>query len=255
MVLLKMHIITTKESDSPVSTIFIRAVILYFVLMLTMRAMGKRQLGQFQPYEFVMVMLIANLVATPMSDVATPLLHGVLPVAALYIVHTLLTLLCLRSDKMRALISGKPSLIISRGVIQQQELRRLCLTLSDVLEGLRAAGILDVGEVDTAVMEANGTITAFPKAQFRPVSAGEMQVKTGYEGLPMTLIMDGRIQKHNLTSAQLDEAWLIRILSEHNLTEERVFLCSLDTRGGMTVQDQDDRVLRFQALPEDEVKW
>lgn len=255
MVLPKMHIITTKGCDFQVTTIFIRAIILYFVLMLTMRAMGKRQLGQFQPYEFVMVMLIANLVSTPMSNVATPILHGVLPVAALYIVHTLITLICLRSDKMRALISGKPSLIISRGVIQQKELKRLCLTLSDVLEGLRAAGILDVSEVGTAVMEANGTITAFPKAQFRPVNTGEMQKDTAYEGLPMMLIMDGRIQKHNLTSAQLNETWLQNTLTSQGLIEEQVFLGSLDTQGRMTIQDREGNVTQFQALRADEVKW
>lgn len=237
------------------TTIFIRAIILYFVLMLTMRAMGKRQLGQFQPYEFVMVMLIANLVATPMSDVSTPLLHGVLPVAALYIVHTLITLICLRSDKMRALISGKPSLIISRGIIQQQELKKLCLTLSDVLEGIRAAGILDVNEVGTAVMEANGTITAFPKAEFRPVNAGEMQVNPAYEGLPMVLIMDGRIQQHNLTSAQLDEKWLQSALESQKLSEKQVFLGSLDTQGRMTIQDRSGNVIQFQAMRADEVKW
>ena len=92
-------------------TIFIRAILLYVVLMLTMRAMGKRQLGQFQPYEFVMVMLIANLVSTPMSDVSTPLLTGLLPVAALFIVHTLITLACMRSDRMRALLSGTPPIL------------------------------------------------------------------------------------------------------------------------------------------------
>ena len=95
-------------------TILIRAILLYFILTLSMRAMGKRQLGQFQPYEFVMAMLIANLIATPMSDVSTPLMHGILPVAALYITHALITLLCMRSDRMRAFICGKPSLIISR---------------------------------------------------------------------------------------------------------------------------------------------
>lgn len=255
MVLPKMHIITIKECDLQMATILIRAILLYIVLMATMRAMGKRQLGQFQPYEFVMVMLIANLVSTPMSDVATPLLHGVLPVAALYIVHTLITLICLRSDRMRALISGKPSLIISKGVIQQKELKRLCLTLSDVLEGMRAAGILDINEVGTAVMEANGTITAFPKSEFRPVNAGEMQVNPGYEGLPMVLIMDGRIQKHNLTSAQLDEAWLQNTLSSRELIEEQVFLGSLDTQGRMTIQDRSGNVMQFQAMRADEVKW
>lgn len=236
-------------------TILIRAILLYAVLTLTMRGMGKRQLGQFQPYEFVMAMLIANLVATPMSDVSTPLIHGVLPVAALYITHALITILCMHSDRIRALISGKPSLIISRGVVQQKELERLCLTISDLMEGLRTAGFLDPGEVGTAVMEANGTITAFPHASRRPVSTGEMGVDPGYEGLPMTLIMDGRIQPHNLNSAQLTEEWLEGILAAHGLKEEDVFLASLDTQGRMAVQDAQGNIAQFQAIGADEVKW
>ncbi len=236
-------------------TIFIRAILLYFVLMFTMRGMGKRQLGQFQPYEFVMVMLIANLVATPMSDVSTPLLHGVLPVAALFVVHALITLLCMRSDRARALLSGKPSLIISRGVVRQKELRRLCLTLSDVLEGLRAAGIMDPAEVGTAVMEANGSITAFPRAERRPAAAGELGVKTEYEGLPMVLIMDGRVQHNNLKTAHLDEAWLARALAGQGLSREKVFLGSLDTQGRMSVQDGNGNLTQFQAISADEVKW
>lgn len=236
-------------------TIFIRAILLYVVLMLTMRAMGKRQMGQFQPYEFVMVMLIANLVSTPMSDVATPLLNGLLPVAALFVVHTLITVLCMRSDRIRAVLSGKPSLIISRGVIQQQELKKLNLTLSDLLEGLRACGILDPGEACTAIMEANGTISAFPFSDKRPPQAGEVGVSPGYEGLPMILIMDGRVQENNLASAQLDVAWLEAQLSGRALAVGQVFLCALDTQGRLSIQEKNGGVCRFQAIAPSEVMW
>lgn len=236
-------------------TIFTRAVLLYFILMLSMRGMGKRQLGQFQPYEFVMAMLIANLIATPMSDVSTPLLHGVLPVAALYIVHAVITLLCLRSDRIRAVVSGKPSLVISKGIVQQDELQRLCLTLSDLLEGLRTAGYLDPSEVGTAVMEANGTVTAFPRSSRRPVATSEMNVDAGYEGMPMVLIMDGRLQRHNLQNAMLDEQWLDSHLAAQNLRPGEVFLCIVDTQGRMTIQDKHGRLIRFQALNAGEVKW
>ena len=236
-------------------TIFIRAVLLSFILVLSMRGMGKRQLGQFQPYEFVMAMLIANLIATPMSEVSTPLLHGLLPVAALYIVHAVITLLCLRSDRIRAFLSGKPSLLISKGIIQQDELKRLCLTLSDLLEGLRTAGYLDPSEVGTAVMEANGTITAFPRSSRRPPTTKEMNVDAGYEGMPMVLVMDGRLQKHNLQSAQLTEQWLTGVLSERRLCLPDVFLCIIDTQGLMTLQDRSGNISRFQAVKADEVKW
>ena len=237
------------------ATIFIRAIILYFILVLTMRAMGKRQLGQFQPYEFVMAMLIANLIATPMSDVSTPLLHGAMPVAALYIVHAVITLISMRSDRLRALISGKPSVVISKGIIQQDELKRLCLTVSDLMEGLRSAGILDPAEAGTAIMEANGTITAFPRASRRPPNTGEMNIDPGYEGMPMMLVMDGRLQVHNMATAQLDENWLIKTLKARNLSVEQVFLCSVDTQGRMTIQDKRGNLTQFQAIDAGEVKW
>lgn len=236
-------------------TIFTRAILLYVVLMLTMRAMGKRQLGQFQPYEFVMVMLIANLVSTPMSDIATPLLSGLLPVAALFVVHSLITQACMRSDRVRAVISGKPSLIVSKGVIQQDELRRLNLTLADLLEGVRACGILDPGEVCTAIMESNGTISAFPFSDKRPPQTGEMGLDPGYEGMPMILIMDGRVQKNNLSSAQLDEKWLEGQLSRRSLCPGDVFLGVLDTQGRLSVQDRQGNVVQLQAIAPGEVKW
>jgi len=202
-----------------------------------------------------MVMLIANLIATPMSDVSTPLLHGVLPVAALYIVHSLITLMCMRSDQVRAVLSGKPSLIISKGIIQQDELKRLCLTLSDLMEGLRMAGFLDPEEVGTAVMEANGSITAFPRSSRRPVSTEEMKIDAGYEGLPMALIMDGRLQMNNLRSAQLEEKWLREVLKKKGLEPEAVFLLMIDTQGRMTIQDREGNLYRFQAMDAGGVKW
>lgn len=236
-------------------TLFIRAVLLYIALVAFTRAMGKRQIGQFQPYEFVMTMLIANLVASPMSDVGTPLLHGLLPVAALFVTHSAITLLSLRSDRLRSFFSGKPSLIISKGVWQQQEMKKLCLSIADVLEGVRSSGILDPAEVETAVVEANGVINAFPYAAKRPPTAEEMNVDPGYEGLPLSLIMDGRIQTGNLSASGLDQARLDSLLTTRSLSGENVFFCSLDTQGRMTIQDRSGNVTQFQALDAGEVIW
>ena len=236
-------------------TLFLRAILLYIALVAFTRAMGKRQLGQFQPYEFVMTMLIANLVASPMGDVSTPLLHGILPVAALFVIHSAITLLSMRSDKMRSFLSGKPSVIISKGVLKQEEMKRLCLTLADVLEGLRAAGILDPAEAETAIVEANGTISAFPRAAMRPPTAADLNIDPGYQGLPMTFIMDGRVQPCNLATAQLSEKWLSDVLTARQLAASGVFFCSLDTSGRMTIQDSQGNLSQFQAIDPGEVKW
>ncbi len=236
-------------------TLFFRAIFLYVVLILTMRLLGKRQLGEFQPFEFALTILLADIISGPIGSVSTPLLYGVLPVLAVIVVHGVLTLACMKSDKIRAVVSGKPTLVISRGVIDRRELNRLCLSLSDLLEGLRGAGFLDPTEVGTAVVEANGTISAFADAGSRPPTTREMQLSPGYEGLPMILIMDGRLQEKNLRTTGKDEAWLTGLLSGRALSAESVYLASLDTRGFLTLQMRDDTLIRFRALSEGEVTW
>lgn len=236
-------------------TLFFRAMLLYILLIVTMRALGKRQLGELQPYEFALTILLAEIIADPIGSVSTPLLYGLLPVAAVVVVHGVISILCMNSDKIRAVVSGKPTLVINRGVIDRKALEGLCLSLSDLLEGLRSAGFLDPSEVGTAIVEANGTISAFDNACSRPPRAGEMNLQTGYEGLPMILIMDGRIQHHNLHQTGRDEAWLTCLLNTRGLSVKAVYLASLDTRGGLLLQLMDGHILRLQALLESEVIW
>ena len=236
-------------------TMFFRAIFLYGILILTMRLLGKRQLGEFQPFEFALTILLADIISGPIGSVSTPLLYGVLPVMAVIVVHGVLTIACMKSDKLRAVISGKPTLVISRGVIDRRELNRLCLSLSDLLEGLRGAGFLDPTEVGTAVVEANGTISAFADAQKRPPNTAELQLNPGYEGLPMILIMDGRLQEKNLRTTGKSEAWLTGLLSGRALCAEAVYLAALDTQGRLTLQMRDDTLISFQAMPQQEVTW
>ena len=236
-------------------TMFFRAMFLYGVMILTMRLLGKRQLGEFQPFEFALTILLADIISGPIGSVSTPLLYGVLPVMAVIVVHGVLTLACMKSDKLRAVISGKPTLVISRGVIDRKELNRLCLSLSDLLEGLRGAGFLDPTEVGTAVVEANGTISAFADAQKRPPNTAEMRLNPGYEGLPMILIMDGRLQEKNLRTTGKSEAWLNGLLSGRALSAGNVYLAALDTQGRLTLQMRDDTLIAFQAMPAQEVTW
>lgn len=237
------------------STIFLRTFALYVIMLLTLRGMGKHQLGQYQPYEFAMAMLIANLLSTPMSDVATPLLHGILPVAAMFIIHGVITLLCMRSDGFRSFISGKPALVVSNGVIDRAELGRLCLTLSDLLEGMRSAGILDPQDMDTAIIEADGTVSAFPFSSKRPPNTEEMKIDVRREGMPLMLIMDGRLQVKNLEISGQDEQWLDQLLGHYNMNKRDIFLASLDTSGTLRVQDMQGALLTMNALAPEEVHW
>lgn len=228
-------------------TTFLRSVILYTVMVITMRALGKRQLGQFQPYEFAMTIIIADLIATPIGDVSTPLLQGLLPIAALFIMHALISCITFRSDKLRSVISGKPTVIITDGVIDRREMQRLCLTLSDLMEGLRQQGILDPAAVSTAVFEANGVITAFADGRERPPTAQEMHIATRADHLPVVLIMDGRVQKVNLSEHSLTPQWLDAQLRRAALAAPAVYLATLDDDGMLRIQTMDGMQIQFPA--------
>ena len=236
-------------------TLFLRSMLLYGLLIVSVRALGKRQLGELQPYELALTILLAEIIAGPIDDVSIPLLYGLLPTAAVMVVHGALSLMCMKSDRLRAVISGKPSVVISGGVIKRKELERLCLNLADLLEGLRCAGFLDPAEVGTAVIEANGNVSAFAAGQYRPVNPRDIHLRTDYEGLPMILIMDGRVQKHNLAQTGRDERWLDGLLMARGIGARQVYLASLDTMGMLSLQLTDDSTMRFRAMEPSEVKW
>lgn len=236
-------------------TLFLRAVFLYMVLIITMRALGKRQMGELQPYEFALTLLLAEVIADPVNSVSMPLVHGLLPAAAVVVVHGIISIACLKSDKFRSLVSGKPILVVNRGVIDRKALDKLCLSLADLLEGLRGAGYLDPAEVGTAIVEANGTISAFADADSRPPKTMEMNLSSGYEGMPLLLVMDGKIQKCNLQQSGKDEKWLNALLSERGQSYKNVYLASVDTGGNMLLQLMDGSVQRFSAMKTEEVIW
>lgn len=236
-------------------TLFLRAIIVYAFLILAMRLLGKRQMGELQPYEFALTILLAEIIGEPVSNVSTPLLHGLLPVAAVIVVQGVISIACMKSDRIRSLISGRPKVVVRRGVIDRRALDELCLSLSDLLEGLRGAGYMDIAEVGTAIMEANGSISAFPSENSRSPTTAEMNIRPPYEGMPLLLVMDGRIQKRNLLSSGRDEAWLRGILKKRGLSERAVYLASLDTRGSLLLQLMDGSVQTVAAMQPGEVKW
>ena len=172
-------------------TIFLRSVILYAASLLAMRAMGKRQVGQLQPFELVVVIMIAELAATPMGGVGIPILYGLLPMAALVVCHGLLTALCMKSERVRVWLCGQPTVLVRNGVICEKQLRACAVDLNDLMEAMRAGGILDPLEVGTAVLEPGGNISVFPKADSRPLMPSDLGKMPPKEGLPLPLILDG----------------------------------------------------------------
>lgn len=236
-------------------TLFFRGAVLYLVMILVMRGLGKRQLGEFQPFELAMTILLADVISAPMESVSVPLLNGLLPVAAMFVVHSAISVLAVKFDGVRAFVSGKPQVVISRGVIDPAALDKLCLSLSDLMEGLRTAGFLDPTKVGTAIVEANGGISAFADADHRPPGTGEMNVKTGYEGMPLMLILDGRVQRTNLERSGQDEGWLNRLLEDRGLKPSQIYLGVLDTGGRLMLQLKRGGTLKLNAMPPERVAW
>jgi len=239
-------------------TVFTRTLILYALSVLAIRLMGKRQVGQLQPYEFVLALMIAELAAAPMEDIGTPLLYGIVPILGMMILHGLAALLSAKSMFFRRMLSGGPSVIIRKGVIQYHEMKRLCYTISDLLEELRSQGYLNIADIHTAIMETNGKLSIFPYAQKRPATPEDLHLSPPEEGIPMTLVVDGRIQKDHLQRCGLDDAWLKKQLKRAGTPDEKdILLASLDTQGKLFIQQKAENSppSQIQALDAKAVKW
>lgn len=219
--------------------VFFRSLILYLVVVLVMRIMGKRQIGQLQPFELVVTLMIAELASIPMQNVGIPLVNGLVPIFALTLAQLALSYITLKSSKARQFICGSPSIVIMNGKINQQELKRLRYNLNDLLEQLRSKDIANVTDVEFAILETGGQLNVIPKSQKRPLVPQDLEVCTNYEGLPHTLVMDGRIQHLNLKKANLDIPWLEEQLKQRGLKAKDVFFASLDTQGTLEIQPKE----------------
>lgn len=238
-------------------TLFVRSVILFVAAVVAMRLMGKREIGQLQPYELVVVIMIAELAATPIGDTGSPLLYGILPMAALVICHGLISYLCMVSERFRTMMCGQPTVLIRDGVICEKQLREMSVTLADLMEDLRIGGVMDPSEVGMAVLETGGQVTVFPKAQHRPLTPNDMGMQPDREGLPLTLILDGRIQAENLRRGELTQGWLAKQLQELGYTSpmEILFMC-VNTQGLLMAQGKGRVEMQMrQVFAPEKARW
>jgi uncharacterized membrane protein YcaP (DUF421 family) len=196
---------------------------LYIASLLAMRAMGKREVGQLMPFELVVVIMIAELAATPMGGVGIPLLYGLLPMVALVVCHGLITAVCMKWQPFRAWMSGQPTVLMRNGVICEKQMRKSSMDLNDLMEAIRTAGILDPAEVGTVILEPSGQVNVFPKADFRSVSPDDLRLTVSREGLPLPLVMDGVIQqyKKRMILDQLDHIDPSRIFVTSTLPRDK----------------------------------
>jgi uncharacterized membrane protein YcaP (DUF421 family) len=222
-----------------VLVVFIRTLILYAIVVVVMRIMGKRQIGQLQPFELVVAIMISELAAVPMQNTGIPLINGIIPIITLLVAQISMSFINLKSTKARAIICGKPTILIENGKIFEQHLQKEMYTLNDLLEQLRSKDISNIADVEYAILETNGQLSVIPKSQKRPLTPEDLNIPTKYEGLPLDLIIDGKIMKNNLAKASLDETWLKNQLLKFGVKNiDDVLFCSLDNQGSLYFQEK-----------------
>lgn len=219
--------------------VFIRALLLYTVVVVVMRMMGKRQVAQMQPFELVIMIMIADLAATPMEDMDIPLVNGIIPIIALLSIQVLISYFSLKSEKFRDFICGKPSILIHKGRIDQAEMHRLRINVNDLLEALRNKDYFNISDVEYAILETNGQMSIVPKADKRPVETADLGIMVEDEELPVTLIMDGKLHDNKLRKAGHDEKWLMDQLKKQNIDDvKNVFIAFLSSDGSFYAQEK-----------------
>lgn len=205
---------------------------MYVFLLVVMRLAGKRELGQVSPFDFVVAVLIGELAAIPLEGHQIPLVNGFVPILTILLAQMLTAQISMLSNRFRALISGRPSVLISGGAIDLEALRRHRFNVSDLLSKLRQQGVYNVADVEFAVLEDTGHLSVIPKSQRRPVTPEDLKLPTGYEGLPYTLILDGEVDYRALETAGLDYTWLQERLRANGFSGPReVLLATLETNG------------------------
>lgn len=211
--------------------IYLRSIILYITVVICIRLMGKRQIGQLQPSELVVTILISNIATLALDDIDTPLVMGAAAIFTLVSLDVIMSWITLKSLRMRRVVCGRPRIVISNGIINQFELKRLRFSIDDLMEGLRVNGVFDMAEVQLAVVETTGIISVYQKYDNRNVTNEDMNIKGSSLNPPSVIINDGELIESGLNETGLGQGWVDSILKKNNAHVSSVFLLSADSNG------------------------
>lgn len=211
---------------------FVRTIILYLLIIIGVRLMGKRQVGELEPSELVLALLIADLAAVPMQDFGIPLLSGIIPILTLLCITMIISLISMKSVTFRALICGRPSIIVENGILHQREMAKNRFTVDELMEELRMKGITDISTVKYAILETNGQLSVLPFSRQTAPVRQDMNIESKETGLPLVIINDGRVLEHNLKLRGYDKAWLEKQLLKYGAKKPTdVYLLTADESG------------------------
>lgn len=222
--------------------VFFRTLIVYFVIIICLRVMGKRQLGELQPSEFVIAILISNIATLSIEDTDIPLIGAIVPIITLMSAEVILSYITLKSGKAQVLVSGNPVVIIRNGKIEQKSMAELRLSIEDLMSQLRIKGFFDIEEVSFAIVETNGELSVFPKAKAQPLTGETSEnPKSAKDFPPLVLISDGVLCSKSLSACNLSERWLSGVLKENELSEKDIFLMTCDPYGNYYIVEKEQK--------------
>ncbi|MGI6362032.1 MAG: DUF421 domain-containing protein [Bacillota bacterium] len=212
-----------------------------------MKIMGKRQIGQLQPFELVVVLIFSELASSAMDNTASPILNSIIPIIVIAIIQVALAIINLKNEKLRDYICGKPSIVISQGKIMEEEMRNLRMNINDLQEQLRSKGFFDISEIEFAIMETNGQISVMSKTPKRPVQVADLDLKIKQEQPAMILVLDGKINYDALKSMNKDQNWLMaKLKAQGNKNIQDIFIASIND-GTLFIQTKENKTQSSQG--------
>lgn len=220
---------------------FVRTIILYIIVLIVMRFMGKREIGQLQPFELAISIMIADLATLPMAEPGIPITNGVIPILGLLVMHLIISVINLKSVRMREIICGKPSILIYRGRIQEENMKKERFTINELEERLRGNNVFDIGDVEYAILETSGQISVILKPDKRTTIPEDFGIEPPYEGISYDLVVDGKIMKENLEKLGKDYNWLLKQVDAFGIKPEDVLIATIDGRGNFFCQEKEGR--------------
>lgn len=221
--------------------IFIRTIVLYILVLVVMRLMGKREIGQMQPFELAIAIMIADLASTPMADSGIPITNGIIPILGLLFMHLSISIINLKSIKLREVICGKPSILIYRGKIDEEVLKKENFTINELQERLRGNNVVNIGDVEYAILETSGQVTVIQKPEKRNVIPEDFNIKPSYEGIPYDLVIDTKVMYDNLKKIGKDYNWLKKQVEKFGFSPEDALVVTIDGKGQIFAQKKEKK--------------
>jgi len=237
--MIKINLINDIERKIRLLVTFFRAILLYIIVLIVMRLMGKREIGQLQPFELAISIMIADLASIPMTDTGVPISNGIIPILGLLVMHLVISVVNLKSIKAREIICGKPRILIYRGKIDEKALKKERFTINELEERLRGNNVVNLGDVEYAILETSGNITVIQKPEKRNTIPEDFNIVPDYEGISYDLVVDGKIMDENLKKLGKNYQWLKKQVEKFNIRPEEALVVTIDAKGQIFCQEKE----------------